>query len=209
MSYSSGQSFYTLNAILTNRGNSELDKLSGRLELLDAAGVVVDQDRLEVLNKAAPILRPGDSHALHKLKEAQASARSARLVIETVEQNPAASSYAAAEPLDLEWRAERSDFEIAVRERGVRFSENALSKDGSGYFNAVIEVENTGQRTIRALKLEAEITGPGGAWTVPESNHVVTSNGPSLRPGEIRLERFIEKVEAKPEGYRLFVVSVQ
>ncbi len=210
VSYGSGQSFYTLNAILTNRGNSELDKLSGRLELLDADGAVVDQDGFEVLNKTAPILRPGDSHALHQLKETSGSARSARLVIETVEQNPAASAYAEAEPLDLEWRAERvSDFEIAVRQRSVRFSENALSKDGSGYFNAVIEVENTGQRTIRALKLEAEIAGPGGAWTVPDSNHVVTSSGPSLRPGEIRLERFIEKVEARPEGYRLLVVSVQ
>ncbi len=210
VSYSTGKSFYTLNAILENRSVAELDKLGVRLELLDDAGTVVDSGRFEALNKAAPVLRPGDAHALHQLKETRDTVRSARLVIEIVEQNPAASSYAAAEPLDFEWRAERStDLEIALRERSYRFSESALAKDGGGYFDAVIEIENTGERTIRALKLEAEITGPGGAWTVPEANHVVSSSGPALRPGEVRVERFIEKVEARPDGYRMFVAAVQ
>ena len=210
VSYSSGQSFYTLNAILHNRGATELDKLGARLELLDDAGAVVDSDAFEVLNKAAPVLRPGDAHAFHKLKETGDSVHAARLMIEIVEENPAASSYAAAELLDFEWRAERpAGIEIALRQRSYRFSENALAKDGSGYFDAVIEIENTGERTIRGLKLEAEIAGPGGAWTVPEAGHVATSSGPALRPGEVRIERFIEKVEARPDGYRMFVVAVQ
>ncbi len=209
-SYGSGKAFYTLNAILSNRGAIELDKLGGTLELLDEAGTVVDRGRFEVLNQAAPVLRPGDAHALHRLVETGGSVRAARLVAEIVEQNPAASSYAAAEPLDFEWRVGRTaDLEIALRERSVRFSENSLAKDGSGYFDAVVEVENTGGRTIRALKLEAEIAGPGGAWTVTEVGHIATSSGPALRPGEIRLKRFIEKVEARPEGYRVFVVAVQ
>ncbi len=210
VNYSSGGSFYTLNAILANRGATEIDKLGVRIDLLDDAGAVVDSKSFEALNKAAPILRPGDAHAFHQLEKTLDTARSARLVVETVVQNPAASSYAAAAPLDVEWRAERSpDLEVTLRERSYRFSENALAKDGSGYFDAVIEIENTGQRTIRALQLEAEIAGPGGAWTVPERNHIVTSSGPSLHPGEIRIERFIEKVEARPDGYRLFVVAVK
>ena len=210
VSYGSGQSFYTLNAILGNRGATELDKLGVRLELLDDAGAVVDSDSFDALNKSAPVLRPGDAHAVHKLHETGGAVRSARLVVEIVEQNPAASSYAAAEPLEVEWRAERSsDLVIALRQRSYRFSENTLAKDGSGYFDAVIEIENTGERTIRALQLEAEIAGPDGAWTVPESNHVVTSSGPALRPGEVRIERFIEKVEARPDGYRMFVVAVR
>ncbi len=205
-----GKSFFTLNAILSNRGATELDKLGVRLELLDDEGMVVDHTNFEALNKAAPVLRPGDAHALHQLRETRDSVRAARLVVEIVEENPAASSYTAATPLDFDWRAERSaDLEITLRERSYRFSENALSKDGSGYFDAVIEIENTGERTIRALKLEAEIAGPGGAWTVADANHVVTSSGPALHPGEVRLKRFIEKVEARPGGYRMFVVAVQ
>lgn len=205
-----GKSFFTLNAILNNRGATELDKLGVRLELLDDAGTVVDRAAFEALNKAAPVLRPGDAHALHQLRETHDSVRAARLVVEIVEENPAASSYAAAPPLDVDWRAERSaDLEITLRERSYRFSENALARDGNGYFDAVIEIENTGDRTIRALKLEAEIAGPGGAWTVLDANHVVTSSGPALYPGEVRLKRFIEKVEARPDGYRMFVVAVQ
>ncbi len=208
VAYGSGQSFYTLNAILSNRGASELDKLGLRLELLDDGGTVVDSATFEAPNKAAPVLRPGDAHAFHHLEQTAASARAARLVVEIVEQNPAASSYAAAAPLDFEWRAERpADLEIALRERSRRFSENAFGKDGGGYFDLVVEIENTGERTIRGLKLEAEITGSG--WTVPEEGHVVVASGPALHPGEVRLKRFIEKVEGRPDGCRMFVVAVQ
>ncbi len=210
VSYSTGKSFYTLNAILENRGATEIDKLGVRLELLDEAGTVVDQNTFEAPNQAAPVLRPGDAHAFHHLKETRAPVRSARLVVAIVEENPAASSYTAAKPLDLEWRIDRpADLEIALSERSLRFSESAFPKDGSGYFDAVIEVENTGQRTIRALKLEAEIAGPGDGWTVTEAGHVATSSGPALRPGEIRIERFIEKVDERPGGYRMFVVAIQ
>ncbi len=219
VSYSTGKSFFTLNAILANRGATELDKLGMRLDLLDDAVTVIASHSFDALNKAAPVLRPGDAQALHQLKETRETVRAARLVVEIVEQNPAANSYAAAAPLDVEWRAERSpDLQVALRQRSYRFSESSLlgrpsgstlSKDGSGYFDAVLEIENTGERTIRALKLEAEIAGPGGAWTVPEANHVVSSSGPALRPGEVRLKRFIEKVEARPAGYRMFVVAVQ
>ncbi len=209
-SYSTGKSFYTLDAILVNRGVSEIDKLSTRLELLDDAGTVVDQDAFEAPNKAAPVLRPGDGHAFHHLHETRESVRTARLVVEIVEQNPAAGSYAAAKPLEFEWRVDQpGDLEIALRERSLRFSESAFPKDGSGYFDAVIEVENTGARTIRALQLEVEIAGPGDGWTVTEAGHVATSSGPALRPGEVRVERFIEKIDERPGGYRMFVVAVQ
>ncbi len=208
VNYSSGGSFYTLNALLHNRGVTEIDKLGARLELLDEAGSVVDAGAFEAVGKSAPVLRPGDANALHRLVETGATVRAARLVLETVEQNPAAATYAAGEPLDVEWRVERSaDFAIALRQRGVRFSENAFGDGGGGYFDAVIEVENTGTRTIRALKLEAEIAGEG--WTVSETGHVVTSSGPAMQAGEVRLKRFIEKVEGSPSGYRLFVVAIE
>ena len=208
VSYSSGQSFYTLNAILHNRGATEIDKLAARLELLDDAGSAVGSEAFDAVGKSDPVLRPGDAHALHRLAETAGTVRSARLAVETVEQNPAADSYAAAQPLDVAWRGEQpADLEIAVRERSVRFSENKFPEDGGGYFNAVIEVENTGERTIRALELEAEIAGAG--WTASDVSHVVTSSGPAMRPGEIRIERFIEKVEARPDGYRLFVEAIQ
>ncbi len=210
VSYSSGKSFYTLNALLENRGATEIDKLGLRLELLDEAGSAVDRASFDAPDKAAPVLRPGDAHAFHHLKETRGSVRAARLVVEMVEQNPAAASYAAAEPLDFEWQTDRpADFEITLRERSYRFSESAFPKDGSGYFDAVIEVENTGQRTIRALELEAEIAGPGDGWTVRETGHVTTASGPALRPGEVRLERFIEKVDERPGGYRMFVVAIR
>lgn len=210
VSYSSGQSFYTLNAILQNRGVTELDKLGMRLELLDDTGKVVDHHTFDALSKATPVLRPGDAQALHQLKETSRTASTARLMVEIVEQNPAARVYATAVPVDFDWRVERTpDLEITLRERSYRFSENALPKDGSGYFDTVIEIENTGERTLRALKLEAEIVGPDGAWTATDTNHVVVVSGPTMRPGEVRLERFIEKVEARPSGYRLSVVAVQ
>lgn len=34
-------------------------------------------------------------------------------------------------------------------------------------------------------------------------------SGPAMRPGDVRLKRFIEKVDGKPEGYRMFVVEAR
>ncbi|MEM7584101.1 MAG: hypothetical protein AAF560_12010 [Acidobacteriota bacterium] len=208
--YSNGSSFWTLNAILTQRGASELDTLSARLELLDAEGQVVSQETVELLNRAAPTLRPGDSHALHLLRETSGDVSRARLVAEAITEQPAAASYADAAPVEFTWRADRpADLEIAVRERSRRFSENRFLQNAKGYFDVVLEVENTSQRTLRRLKLAAEITGPGEAWTAEEENHVVLSSGPAMRPGEVRLVRVLEAVQGQPESYWISVVDVE
>lgn len=208
--YSNGKSFLTLNSILHNRGDSELDKLGARLDLLAADGAVVASETLEALSSADPVLRPGDAHALHHLRETSASIRQARFVVETVDHHPAATSYAPGEPLDFAWSAERpADLEIELRRRSYRFSARSFPRDGSGYFDLVLEVENTSQRTIRGLKIKVEIHGPEGRWTAPKENHVVLSSGPALRPGEVRLERLLQDVEEEPEGYELYVVEVR
>ena len=78
--YASGGSFYTLNAIVTNRGTTELDKISVRLEVQDAAGTIRQQEPFELLTKASPVLRPADAMPLHRLREIPTDARQARLV---------------------------------------------------------------------------------------------------------------------------------
>ena len=131
-------------------------------------------------------------------------------MIEKIDQNPAPDSYAPAKEVTLEWRnPPSSDFAIELRERSYRFAEKTFPKDGSGYFDLVLEVENTGRRTIRGLKLAAEIVGPDGQWELSDENHVALLRGPALQPGEVWLERFFTKVEGQPEGYRMFVVDVQ
>lgn len=181
-----------------------------RLELLDEAGAVVQHDDFDALSQASPVLRPDDVQALHRLKETAETVRRARFVVVTVDQNPAAGSYAPGKEIVFDWRTSPpADLGIAMRERSYRFSETAFAKDGSGYFDLVVEVENTGQRTLRGLKLSAEIIGPEEKWTVAEENHVVVVSGPAMQPGEVRLERFIEKVDGKPEGYRMFVVEAR
>ena len=205
-SYPGGKSFYTLYAILANRGVTELDKMAVRLELLDGAGTVVQTDEFDALSRASPVLRPGDAEALHRLRETLDTVRRARFAVVTVDQNPAADAYAPGKEIVFDWRTPPpAGLEIALRERSYTFSETAFAKNGSGFFDLVVEVENTGERTLRGLKLSAEIIGPEERWTVAEEKHVVTSGGPAMRPGEVRLERFIEKVEARPEGYRIFV----
>ncbi len=208
--YNNGKSFWTLNAILTQQGETELDTMAARLELLDAEGTVLSQETIDVLNKAAPTLRPGDSYALHLLRETGDAVRQARLVAETVDQQPAAPSYAAATPLALDWQIPQpADLDIVVRERSRRFSEKLFPKDGSGYFNVVLEIENISQRTLRRLKIEAAITGPEERWTVTDGNHVVLASGPAMRPGETRLDRLIVTVNEQPESYWISVVEAE
>ncbi len=208
--YNNGKSFWTLNAILTQQGDTELDTLAARLELLDAEDAVLVQETIDLLNKAAPILRPGDAHALHLLRETGNDFRQARLVVTTVDQQPAAPSYAAAKPLEFDWQiTQPADLDITVRERSSRFSEQVFSKDGSGYFDVVLEIENTSQRTLRRLKIEAQIMGPEERWTVTDPNHVVLTSGPALRPGETRLERVLVKVDERPESYWISVIDAQ
>ncbi|MCP3959518.1 MAG: hypothetical protein GY719_16850 [bacterium] len=208
--YPDGSSFLTVNAVLTNLGDTELDKLGMRLEHLDESGTVVLSDAFEGLNNASPVTRPRDVFPLHLLKKSRDTVREARLVVEIVDLNPGAPSYEQAREIELRWQIEQpAGLEITVRERGYRFSEKSFAEDDSGYFDAVLEIENAGDRTIRALELAAVISGPGDSWTTVDENHVVLVSGPSLRPGEVWVERFIEEVEGRPEGYRVSVIAVQ
>ncbi len=208
--YGTGKSFLTLNALLANRGVNEIAKLGVRLILLTAEGAVLEQDTFDVLSSSSPVLRPGDQHAIHRLRETSATLRGLRMVVETVDHNPAATTYAEAKPIPLDWPLERSgDLAITLRERDYRFSEKSLAKDGSGYFDAVLEIENTSQRTLRQLTLEVEIVGPEERWTGHHEKHVVLTSGPALRAGEVRLKRLFIEVEERPDSYRISVVSAQ
>ena len=208
--YATGKSFVTLNALLANVGASEIDKLGARLVLSDTAGGVIQQDAFDVLTSSSPVLRPGDRHAIHLLRETSPELRDLRLVIETVDQNPAAAAYAPAKTIPLDWPSDRpSDLDVTLRQRSYRYAEKSLPKDGTGYFNTVLEIENTSQRTLRQLVLQVEILGPEEQWTAAHEGHVVLSSGPALRPGEVRLKRLFHRVEGQPESYRMSVVSVQ
>ena len=210
LTYANGKSFLTLNALFANRGATELDKLGMRLVLLDAAGSVLEEESFDALSSSSPVLRPGDRQAIHRLRETSSTLRRLRMVVDTVDQNPAAESYAPAKPIPLDWLSERSaDLDVALRERAYRFSEKSFPKDGSGYFDAVLEIENASQRTLRQLTLRVEIVGPGERWTAATERHVVLTSGPALHPGEIRLERFLHEVEERPDSYHLSVVSAR
>lgn len=207
--YADGKSFLTLNALLANRGITEIDKLGARLLLLDAAGATLAQEAFDAVSASDPVLRPGDRHAMHRLLPTSADVRGARLAIESVDQNPAAETYPPAKPIPLDGPDPGSDVAITLRERSYQFSDKSFADDGSGYFDAVLEIENTSGRTLRRLTLKAEITGPDESWSKIHESHVVLTSGPALHPGEIRLKRLFLAVEGRPESYRMSVVDLR
>lgn len=210
-SYPTGNAFYTLGAVLINRGDAEIDELGVQLELLDEGGEVIDRHAFDAVSTADATLRPRDEHAFHSLLRTRPGPRRARLRVVSADRKPAAGLYAAAEPIDFTWPDPRpsADVDVAIRERQLRFSEKGFADDGSGFFDLVVEVENVGQRTLRGLKLKADVAGGGGAWTQTISRFVTIPSKPAIEPGETRLVRFIREVPGRPDGYALSVVDAQ
>ncbi len=208
--YTTGRSFYTLNAVVENRGSTELEKITARLQFRDADHQILKEKDLELHSSSAPPLRPGDQQAVHQLEEVVPSLSRVDLVVERVEQTPAADDYGVVGPVQLHWQEPQPQgMALSARERARRYSENTFAQDGGGYFEAVLEIENTGARSIRALKLKATITGPDNAWTTEIERHVVTKSGPDLRADGSRIVRFLGQVQERPAEYRVSVVGVQ
>ena len=208
--YVTGKSFYTLNAVIENRGDTELEKISVRLDVKDQESQPVKSKNIEWLSSSAPLL-PGDAHAVHHLFEVtDAGMERATIVVERVDQTPAADDYGTAKPVQVEWPVgQPAGLDIAVGERSQRFSPSAFGDEGEGFFEAILEVENSGSRTIRALKLKCTIIGQDGGSMAEIERFVATSHGADLRADGQRVMRFLKQVQAEPAGYRISVVDIR
>ncbi|MEM1177750.1 MAG: hypothetical protein AAGM22_05365 [Acidobacteriota bacterium] len=214
--YATGKSFYTLNAVIENQGATELEKVSAVLNLWRKTGGTLVSEPIELLSSSAPPLRPGDAHAIHKLLEVHdPNLRLADLTVERVDQVPAADSYGVAQPLPVQWAVPQPPgIEISVRERSRHFNKSAFGDKRGGFFESVIEIENTGDRAIRRLKLKGMVSGPASAgaanaWTTEVERYAATSQGPDLRQGGQRVVRFLTQVEGAPESFTVSVVDIR
>jgi tetratricopeptide (TPR) repeat protein len=194
----------------------EIDKLKFKVELIDTNGNVVAVANEEVIQDYMPIFRSGDIVPVHfSVFKQNTKAPSLQKVKMTITDKDIQASNAKFEPspeISVNWSFKKpANFDIKLRERNNAFAPIAYLK-GKTRHNLVIEVENTGNSTIQALKLEIQWLDANGKVLESRDNIINYSSMPKIKPGQTRLDWFIETL-AFPDnvikGYKLNVVSIE
>jgi hypothetical protein len=201
-------SYYTLHALLRNSRPTEISKLGLRLEMLDRRGTVLGAESFNAPDTYQAPLRPGDAQVVEQLVKASPAMKSARLRVQLADKTAAAGQYAPARPVELEWAVSKPErVPIEVSERSAATSANPLFNELS--YDAVFEIRNVGQGSLRTLKLEQRFFDAAGTQLKAQSFLVVVYGGTTMLPGEMRTYRSLAGLPTNYDHNKLVVLEVQ
>ncbi|MCB9639736.1 MAG: serine/threonine protein kinase [Myxococcales bacterium] len=228
-----GSSFYRIQGVLSNaQADSVLWHVRLQLELLDQQGRVLAQRNVQGVETHEPPLCHLDANAFKHLERTTPQVRKARLTVTTV-QKPRFSAQRRPYckrpliPLTLKWETEPPEnIRATVQERPHfrpkyrpnRFIQRAFGAGRYHYFHWV--VENTGKEPIRLLQLGATFYNKAGQviklpsllQRTPElmkTTYAVTSDEPSLQPGEKRIAGTMAKLPRDYSHYTITVIDIR
>ncbi len=201
-------SFYKLQALATNDGDYEIEKLRAKLEFFDDDDdVIATESGRRILDNHQATIRPGDAHAFDILVSTNPNAVRVRFTYEWSEATPAASEYAASRPVEIEQAPGQDRWKLDVRERESSWQEYSFGDEG--HLRATFEVTNAGGGAIRLLLVQIDLFNENGEKIAERDNYVVTSGGPPMPPEETRLFSTITAAPLDYDHYRLVVSSIR
>ncbi|MEM6254677.1 MAG: FxLYD domain-containing protein [Cyanobacteria bacterium P01_D01_bin.156] len=201
-------SYYTLQAVLQNTGNQEIEAVQLNIDYLDQAGNAIATDSKDAIADNQAIVRPGDSHAFDLIQKTTPDLASVSLNVLTVDQVPAPSSYAPGTPIPYKWGFQQPaqlTFDLRAR------SENLKVYDitDSAYFDAEWAFTNTSDVAIRRLKLQVNFYNASGKLILSEDVLAVYGSDAPMLPKEVRPVRVISSIDKDYARYEVKVLEAE
>ncbi len=180
-------SYYTLQAVLHNTSDQEINALQLQVEYLDSNGEEYESESTDAIADANDTVRPG----VLKLDEV-----------------PAPDSYPVGLLIPYAWGSQQPDqlsFDLVAR------TENVSSYDltDSSIFDAQWNVTNTGDSAIRQLKLRVNFYNLQNQLTLSEDILAVGSSNAPMLPNEIRPLRVSKAIDKDYARYEVMVVEAE
>lgn len=201
-------SYYTLQAVLLNTSDQEIDALQLQIEYLNDAGDAIATDSKDAIADNNAIVRPGDHHAFDLIHKTTPDLASIRLSITTLDQVPAPETYTAATPISYTWEIKQPDqltFDLTAR----RESLDIYDLTDSAYFDANWAVTNTGDTAIRQLKLQANFYNSENKLILTEDILAIYGSDAPMLPDETRPIRVIKSIAKDYARYEVKVIEAK
>ncbi len=200
------RSFYKLQGVLVNQGQTELVSLNLKVTYLNASGEVILEENSAALRDSDAPLRPGDTHPIALIEEISPDLAAIQITMTTRDQLPAPATYDSAPTIDYDWDLippANMDVEIAARKD--QFDEYP----GSAYHDAVYAFTNTGEVAIQQMKLRMAFFNDRGTPIGDNDVLVVYGDDAPLLPGETRPIRTIQSLPKDYVRYTMTVVEAE
>ncbi|MEO1622005.1 MAG: hypothetical protein AAFU53_13370 [Cyanobacteria bacterium J06632_3] len=198
-------SFYKLHAVLANNSDQEIDELQLKVEYLDQNGTVIAADSIKAVEDFTATIRPGDQYAFDLIKKLTPALSSLRLSVTTIDQLPAATTYAVPISVPYAWdfaKPAQLSFDLAAR------SEN-FTTNFKAYFDAEWVATNTSETAIRGLKLQVTFYDSRNKVIDTRDLYVVSTSGAPMLPNEKRPIRLFKEVSEDYSRYEVAVLEAK
>lgn len=200
-------SYLSLGAILRSTGPRKLEALRARVELLDAADVVLKSDSFEPLSSHHAALLPGDGRFFSHTLKTTPHVRQVRLTVQTLDAVPYHGAPPKPRPVKPEWGVQApADLRFELAER------HALEKphfDDQVYVEPTFVLRNTGPAAIKTLKVELEWRDRAERVLKAADQLLVYGEGAALLPGEARPVNWLGIVPGSYHHYELRVLEIE
>ncbi|MFG6096173.1 FxLYD domain-containing protein [Leptothoe sp. ISB3NOV94-8A] len=201
-------SYYTLQGVVLNDSDQEIDSLQLQIEYLNKDGVAIATDSTDAIAENDATVRPGDSHAFDLIQKITPELTDVRLNLTTIDEVPAPPNYAQAPPIDYTWSFQQpTQVKFALATRSENF--NLYDLTDSAFFDAEWSVTNTGDSAIRKLKLQASFYNTNGELILNQDILAVYGSDAPMLPGEVRPVRVIKSIEQDYARYEVTVLEAE
>jgi hypothetical protein len=193
----STSSYFTLTGWVTNQRRTEVEALSGAIELLDATDHVLQTLPLTLRSESDPRMRPRDQSPFSAISRSNSNVHHARLRLTGLMEGTAATHYEPSRSMSIRWETSRPrHVNLRARERKRQY-DPGLDGD-SGFLTLEIELTNTGETDVRGVDGRIEALDTQGRSLCKEDWMPFSDSDPSLRPGQTRIDEFICEVARRP-----------
>lgn len=194
----------------------EVDMLKFKVELVNQAGEVVAVDNKEVIQDYMPVFRNGDvvpvDFSIFRQNTQIPNVKEIRLILNGINAEANDAVFDKSPSIPFSWSFKKpSNFDLEIRERKSIFEPMSYQPNQTRH-QLVLEIENTGNSSIKGLKLEVEWLDAQGNIIHTEDELVTYSSQPSIKRNQTRVDWLFENIE-KPIGviknYRVNVISIE
>lgn len=201
-------SYYTLQAVLHNISDQEINALQLQVEYLDSNGDVFESESTEAIAEANATVRPGDYHAFDLIHKTTPDLATIYLGVLNLDEVPAPDNYPVGLLIPYTWGSQQPDqlsFDLVARTEDI----SSYDLTDSAIFDAQWTVTNTGDSAIRQLKLRVNFYNLQNQLTLSEDILAVGSSTAPMLPGEIRPLRVSKAIDKNYARYEVMVVEAE
>ncbi|MBT9314655.1 hypothetical protein [Leptothoe spongobia] len=201
-------SYYTLQGVLLNISDQEIDALRLNVEYLDKDGTVLEVDSKEAIGDSDASVRPGDYHAFDLIHKTTPDLANIRLSVVTSDQVPAPATYTPAPKIKYNWGGKpptQLTFDLTARSENL----DVYDITDSAYFNAEWAVTNTGDTAIRQLKLQVDFFNKQNQLILSKDVLAVYGSDAPMLSGEVRPVRVITSIDLDYGRYEVTVLEAE